>query len=145
MEYLSLDLKIALASVFVQVLLSFYAALAMGVARTRAVRDGRMPPEHVALDSNACPEDVRKLGNNLADQFEFPVLLYSAVAFAAIFDAASMPFALACVGYVVTRILHRFIHVNANDVRARFQVYMAGLFLLFLAWVFLAMGLWGQV
>ncbi len=145
MEYLSLDLKIALASVFAQVLLSFYAALTMGIARARAVSDGRVSADEVAIDSNAYPDDVRKLGNNLATQFEFPVLLYSAVAFAAIFDAASMPFALACVGYVITRVLHRFVHVNANDVRARFQVYMAGLALLFLAWIFLAMGLWGQV
>ncbi len=145
MEYMALDVKLAVFAVFAEVALTFYAAIAMGIARMRAVRDHKVSLEDVAVDTSAYPEDARKLGNNLANQFEFPVLLYVAVILASIYDAASMPFALSCLAYVVTRIHHRLIHVTSNKVQVRFQVFLAGLFFLFSAWVFLAFGLMGEI
>ncbi len=145
MEYLSLDLKIALAAVFIEVGLTFYAAVTMAVVRVRAIRDTGIELSQIALDSTAYPRAALKYGNNLNNQFQFPMLLYVAVIFASLYDAASMPFALACLGYVVTRLHHRIIHVGSNNVRLRFQIFLTGLVLLFLAWVFLALGLLGDI
>ena len=145
MEYMSLDIKLALIAVFVQVALTFYAAVTMGIARVRAVRGQAVSMGDIALDSTAYPDETRKYGNNLANQFEFPVLLYVAVILASLYDAASMAFALSCVAYVVTRLHHRLIHVGRNKVALRFQVFLAGLVFLFMAWVFLALGLLGEI
>ncbi|MFQ5437657.1 MAG: MAPEG family protein [Paracoccaceae bacterium] len=145
MQYLPLDLKIALVSVFLQVGLTFFAMIRVALLRVRAVKSGAAKIGDIALSSAHYPEAARRHGNNLANQFEFPVLLYVAVILAAQFNVSSMPFALACLAYVVTRILHRFIHVTTNDVVQRFQVFLTGIVLLALAWLFLIMGFFGVI
>jgi len=145
MEYLSLDIKIEVVAVFVQVALTFYAAATMGWVRLRAIRDDDIPLADIAVDSNAYPTRARQYGNNLNNQFQFPVLLYVAVILASLYDASSMPFALACLGYVVTRLHHRLIHVGKNRVTIRFQVFLVGLVMLALAWVFLGLGMLGEI
>ena len=141
MQHLPLDLKIALVCVFLQAGLTFYAAVRMGMVRVRTIREQGIKLRDVALDGRAYPEAARQQANNLSNQFEFPLLMYVAVVLAAVLEASSMPFALALVGYVITRFQHRMIHVGTNRVHRRFQVFLAGLGLLFLAWVFLALGI----
>ena len=141
MQYLPLDLKIVVVCVFLQAGLTFYAVVRMATLRVRAVKAGDVRLAEIALQTHGYPDEARQHANNLANQFEFPVLLYVAAAFAAIFEASSMPFALACLGYVVTRFHHRLVHVTSNNVVHRFQVFLLGIALLFLAWVFLGLGL----
>jgi len=140
MQYLPLDLKIVVVCVFLQAGLTFYAAVRMAIARARAVKAHEVRLADVALQTNSYPEHARQHANNLSNQFEFPILLYVAAVFAALFEASSMPFALACMGYVVTRFHHRFIHVTSNNVIYRFQSFLLGVVFLFMAWVFLALG-----
>ena len=143
MEYLTLDLRIALATVFAQVALTFWAVARMGLARLRAVSQKEVRLGEIALSSEPYPEEAKKHANNLSNQFEMPTLMYVAVILAAIFDASSMPFALALIAFVVTRFLHRFIHVTTNDVRNRFSAYLAGIVALLVAWLFLGLGFLG--
>lgn len=141
MEYMPLHLEIALISVFAQVALTFYAVLRMGMVRLRSIRDYEISLHLIAIDSSNYPDDARKHANNLANQFEFPILLYVAVMLAVVFDVSSMLFALSCAGFVISRYMHRFIHVRRNNVRVRFMVFSVGLGMLALAWIFLGYGL----
>ncbi len=136
-----IDLKLSLIAVFFQVALTFYAAISTALARLRAIKEHDIRLADVALNSRAYPDAALKHGNNLSNQFEFPVLLYVAVVLALVLEASSMPFALACLGYVVTRLHHRIVHVTANDVRHRFVVFLVGIILLALAWAFLLLGI----
>lgn len=140
-DYVPIDMQIAIVCVFVQAALTFYAVFRMGVVRIRSIRQHNIRLSDIALDSRAYPAEALKHSNNLANQFEFPVLLYVGVMLATVFDASSMPFALACVGFVGSRVWHRMIHVRSNNVIMRFKVFLAGIVLLFLAWIFLALGL----
>jgi hypothetical protein len=140
---LSLDLQIALIAVFIQVLLTFWAAVSMAQARVQAVQSRAVGLRQIAIDSTAYPEGARQRANNLSNQFEFPILLYAAVALAAAFGASSIPFALACLAFALARIWHRMIHVGSNNVVMRFKVFLGGIVCLFAAWVFLALGLFG--
>lgn len=141
MEYMPLHLEIALISVFAQVALTFYAVLRMGMVRLASIRDYEISLHSIAIDSSNYPENARKHANNLANQFEFPILLYVAVMLAVVFDVSSMPFAISCAGFVISRYFHRFVHVRRNNVRIRFVVFLAGIGLLALAWIFLGYGL----
>lgn len=140
---LSLDLQIALIAVFIQVALTFWAAASMAQARVAAVQSRAVGLRQIAIDSGAYPEEARKRANNLSNQFEFPVLLYAAVALAAGFGASSIPFSIACLAFALARIWHRLIHVGSNNVVMRFKVFLGGLACLFAAWLFLALGLFG--
>ncbi len=145
MDYMPIDLQIAIAMVFLQAGLTFYAVIRMAFVRVRSIKEHHLRLADIAIDTGAYPDEARKYSNNLANQFEFPVLLYMAVVFAAVFDASSMPFALACVGYVATRFMHRFIHVRSNNVVKRFKVFLAGIVFLALAWVFLGLSIYDVI
>jgi hypothetical protein len=134
---MTLELKLALFAVFAQVALTFYAVLRMGFVRLAAIKHQRIPLGDVALNSSNYPKHAIKHGNNLANQFEFPVLLYTAVLLAILLDVVPMSFAIACIGFVITRYAHRFVHVTKNDVRVRFLLFLLGIFLLAVAWVIL--------
>ena len=141
MLYMPLDLKIAVFSVFAQVLLTFYAVIKVGLSRIAAIRRHDIRLSDVALDASSYPEFARRHGANLSNQFEFPILLYVGVMLAVLFDASSMLFAICCLAFVICRYYHRLVHVRSNQVVRRFQVFVAGIIMLFFAWVVLGFNL----
>lgn len=145
MEYYSLDQKLALLAVFLQVALTFYAVIRMGQMRIRAIKRDRIKLSEVALDMRRYPEIAQRYANNLTNQFESPILFYVVVLFAHVYDAANLLFACLCLGYVATRFVHRYIHVKGDNVVRRFQVYLAGIVLLGLAWLVLGISILGWI
>lgn len=81
------------------------------------------------LDYSAWPDDVVKVSNNIADQFESPVLFY--VACLALFqlNAVSAVVLVLAWLYVATRLVHGFVHVRSNHVPIRMRAFAAGLLL----------------
>lgn len=136
---MTLELKLALLAVFAQVALTFFAVIRMGIVRLNAIKAHKIPLGDVALSSTNYPKDALKHGNNLDNQFQFPVLLYVAVLFAITLEAVSMAFSLACIGFVITRFAHRFVHVTNNNVQVRFVLFLVGVIILSLAWVILGL------
>jgi len=141
MAYLPLDLKIALFAVLAQVFLTFYAAIRMGVKRLHAIRSREVKLADIEVNTHAYPDHTRRYGNNLSNQFEFPILLYVAVMLSVEFNASSLPFAIACLAFVITRYYHRLIHVRSDNVVRRFYAFLVGLGLLILAWLFLVINI----
>jgi len=141
MEYYSFDQNLALLAVFLQVALTFYAVIRMGQVRIKSIRRDRIRLSDVALDARRYPEDAQKFANNLTNQFETPILLYAVVLFAMVYDASSVVFAWLCMLYVITRYIHRFIHVTSNNVVRRFVVFLVGVLFLGLAWLVLGISI----
>ncbi|WP_342631573.1 MAPEG family protein [Marinobacter alkaliphilus] len=48
----------------------------LGVRKARAVKTGKVNRHQAALDNRVWPEEVVKVSNNIANQFEAPVLFY---------------------------------------------------------------------
>lgn len=117
--------------VLAQVVLTLGLGVALGLARLSAARRGEVKLREAALDSRAWPEDVRKLGNNYANQFELPVLFYVLSGLAIHLGQDHLGMAAAAWGFVVSRIAHTVIHIGRNVVVRRFQVF--GLGVVFLA------------
>lgn len=127
--------KIILITVFVQVFFTLWTIIAMGKGRVRAVKTTKLEMKDIALDSSRYPDDVLKLGNNMQNQFETPILLYVGVGMALSLGAVNWIMAAAAVAYIATRFRHRWIHVHQNRVRKRFMAYVYGLAALSIYWV----------
>jgi len=134
---------VALICVFLQVALTFWAVARMGWKRAAALKAGETSLGRVAIDSKAYPEKVVAFGNNAQNQFETPVLLYAVVALGIALQAMSWGLAFGAVVYTAARFLHRAIHLGNNNVIVRFNVFLAGLVGVFVAWVALAVTLLG--
>ena len=134
---MDLPLKIILITVFVQVFFTLWTILAMGMGRVGAIKTTDLTMKDVALDNKAYPDDVLKLGNNMQNQFETPILLFAGAAIA-LSVGANWVMAGAAVAYLATRFWHRWIHVRHNNVRQRFVAFVCGVGALSVFWIALA-------
>lgn len=126
--------KIILLTVFVQVFFTLWTIIAMGKGRVKAVQESDLTMKDIALDNKRYPDDVLKLGNNMHNQFETPILLYAGAGIALAVGAVNWVMAAAAVAYIGSRFWHRFIHVRHNIVGKRFLAYVFGLVALGVYW-----------
>lgn len=134
-------LSIALICVFLQVALTFLALVRMGQSRVASHVAKEVTYGDIALDTRNYPDGVRKVSNNVSNQFETPVLFYAVVAIAAATESANWPLAIGAVIYVASRYVHHMIHVGSNHVRKRFNAFLMGLIGLLIAWIGLGVAL----
>ena len=129
-----MDNEIIFLPVLVQILLTIIVFVALGVAKSRAVKLGQVDLDKRALHPEAWPDSVLKISNNINNQFETPVLFYTLAMMLWALDAVDV-FAMAFAwGFVATRIVHAYIHTGSNIVPARRRVFTIGcIFLLLLA------------
>ncbi len=118
-----------------QALLTLWAIMRMEIARVACLNAGGTTLSDVALSDRPWPEPIQKLQANVRNQFETPVLLFAGIAIALGGNVAGWGVAIFAWLYVVSRIVHRAIHVGSNDVRWRFCAYVAGLGALLGLWV----------
>ena len=124
--------------VMAQVLLTMIMIVWTGQVRTRALRQGRLRVRDIALDGQAWPDDVKKVSNNMHNQFETPLLFYVLCGVATYLGATGLLMTLLAWAYVATRIVHTAVHVTTNRVRHRFLVFSLGFAVLLVMWVALA-------
>jgi hypothetical protein len=121
--------------VLAQILWTLLVILALGSARVGALRARRITLKEIAVSSDAWPDDIKKLGNNVSNQFETPVLFYALAIMATLVGATNWIMVALAWLYVASRIGHTLVHAGANDVRLRFQIYIAGLAVLLGMWI----------
>jgi hypothetical protein len=115
------------------VFFTLWTILAVGLGRVKALETTDLTMKDVALDSKRYPEPVLKLGNNMQNQFETPILLYMGAA-VALSVGANWAMAGAAMAYIITRFWHRYIHVHHNNLRQRFMVFVFGIGALTVFW-----------
>lgn len=128
-------LSVLLICVFVQVALTFWAIASMGVVRVNSHKAREVSLGDVALDSGAYPKSVTPYTNNTNNQFQTPILLYTLVGLAAATAVSNWIMVVGAVMYILSRLMHRMIHVGSNNVNNRFMSYLVGLVGLAVGWV----------
>ncbi len=119
--------------VLVQIVLTIAVFISLGIAKSKAVKLGQVDLEKRALHTDAWPDYVLKISNNINNQFETPVLFYALVLMLWALDAADVYAMAFAWGFVATRIVHVYIHTGSNIVRIRRAVFTVGcVFLLLL-------------
>ncbi|MFC0134466.1 hypothetical protein CR105_10245 [Massilia eurypsychrophila] len=103
----------------------------LAVRKAQAVRMKRVNLKQTALDHSAWPDDVVKVSNNIANQFETPILFYIVCLALSQLNAVSATVLMLSWLYVATRFVHGFVHVRSNRVPIRLRAFAAGLLILF--------------
>lgn len=109
-----------------QVFLTVVIYIALAVAKSRAVKKGLVDLERRALHSDAWPENVQQINNNIRNQFEAPVMFYVLVIVLYQLNAAGAVAQTLAWLFVLSRILHAHIHTGSNYVPVRRPIFMFG-------------------
>lgn len=116
--------------VLFQVLLVFAVFVFLGIAKIRAMRAGGVDPKETALNTKAWPENVVKISNNIANQFETPVLFYVLAVIMYLTNSVNGISLGLAFFYVLSRYVHAYIHVTSNYVPYRYKAFLVGVFIL---------------
>jgi hypothetical protein len=128
-----------LLPVFVLVGLTLALALWMGYERNRAIYAKEIRIKDMALTKENWPERAKQISNAYQNQYELPVLFFILVAFAMITRKADLIFVVLSWVFVISRLVHAYIHTTTNRVPRRFFAYLVGLVVLVIMWVYFAL------
>ena len=133
-----MSIQAILMPMFAQVALTFVLLFWMTILRLRVIRKGEVRPQQVALREPAWPPHVIQVGNAFHNQLELPMLFYVLIAFILITKAEDALLLILAWIFVLSRIVHAFIHTTGNVVDRRFMAYSVGVLVLLLMWVIFA-------
>jgi hypothetical protein len=112
--------------VLVQVLLTMAIYIKLNAAKRKAASRGEVDEARRALDDDAWPDSVRKINNNIRNQFEVPVLFYVLAFTLAGLNAVSYTSLVVAWLFVLSRITHAYVHTGSNYVPLRRRIFMFG-------------------
>ncbi len=124
--------------VLVQILLTVVGFMLMGVQKAKAVKANDVDMTKTALNNDAWPEYVMKVTNNVRNQFQVPLLFYVICFVFYSINAVTTTVLYLAWAFVITRIIHAYIHMSSNYVPARFRVFTLGFVILVVMTVFAA-------
>ena len=137
-----MSIQFALAPLFFQILLVFGLMIWMAKERQTALRRGDVHHRDIALREPKWPPKALQVANSFSNQFEIPVLFYVVTILASLTRQADFLFVLLSWVFVTLRYIHAFIHTTSNRVARRGLVYGAGVVILLVLWIVLALRLY---
>jgi hypothetical protein len=130
-----MTIQMILLPLFVEVTLTFVLWFWMAVARRQVFVNRTVHPREIALGQQNWPEKVAQVSNSFRNQFELPVLFYVLTILSIITRHADVIFVVLAWVFVLSRIVHAYIHVTSNQVMQRGAVYGIGAIVLIVMWV----------
>jgi hypothetical protein len=127
-----------LLPLLVEVGLTFALLLRLGSVRARAVREGQVRLDEIALGEKAWPGPVLQVSNAFDNQFQLPVLFYALTALVLVTGTAGTVFVVLAWIFVLSRLVHAAIHIGSNVVMLRFRAYLVGVVVLVAMWTLFA-------
>ena len=131
-----------LIPVFLHFLLVAIVGLRLGQARFQSVSSGETKRADIVLDGRKWPERVRQISNNFDNQFQAPMAWYACVALLITTGFVDNVQVVLAFGFLVSRVIHSFIHITTNKLPDRFYAFIAGLFCLCGMWAWFALRLY---
>jgi hypothetical protein len=127
-----------------QVALTYVVYVVLGFRRRQAVRSHGATPKNFRLRTTE-PEASATAANNLSNQYELPVLFHVACLCLYVTQGVSDVTLLLAWLFVLSRIVHAFIHLTSNRVSWRGLVFGVGYVLLGVLWLCFALHVAGAV
>lgn len=109
-----------------QIFLTLTMFVMLGARKARAVRSGKVNRRQAALDNRVWPEEVVKISNNIANQFETPVLFYVLCLVIYSINAASTVAVVLAWLFALSRWTHAYVHIGSNYVPLRLRLFLFG-------------------
>jgi hypothetical protein len=133
-----MQIQFILAPLFVQVALTFALMFWMAFSRAGALKQRQTTLGQIALGQPNWPERCQQISNCYNNQFQLPMLFYVLTILSIITKHADFLFVIMAWLFVLTRIVHAYVHTGTNFVRHRFNAFAAGVFILLIMWVIFA-------
>lgn len=116
--------------VLAQIFLTLILFIILGVRKAKAVKAGEVNRQQAALNNQVWPQDVVKVSNNIANQFETPVLFYVlCLVMHSINSVGLIAIGLAWL-FALSRFAHAYVHIGSNYVPMRLRLFLVGCFVL---------------
>jgi hypothetical protein len=116
--------------VLAQIFLTLIMFIILGVRKAKAVKAGEVNRQQAALNNQVWPQDVVKVSNNIANQFEAPVLFYVlCLVLYSINGVGIVAIGLAWL-FTLSRFAHAYVHIGSNYVPMRLRLFLIGCFVL---------------
>lgn len=112
--------------VLAQIFLTLIMLIVLGARKSKAVKAGDVNRQQAALNNRVWPEDVVKVSNNIANQFETPVLFYVLCLVLYSIDVAGMIAIVLAWMFVLSRFAHAYVHIGSNYIPMRFRLFLIG-------------------
>lgn len=122
----SMSSRLLLWPLTAHVLMTLLLFVRLSIVKSRARRAGVVDLEAAALDNDVWPADVRKVANNIRNQFQVPVLFYVTVFALIELDAIDWPAVVLSWAFVVSRLAHAYVHTTRNVVPVRRGIFSFG-------------------
>lgn len=116
--------------VLAQIFLTLIMFITLGVRKAKAVKASAVNRQQAALNNRVWPEDVVKVSNNIANQFEAPVLFYVLCLVLYSINAADMVAIGLAWLFALSRFAHAYVHIGSNYVPMRLRWFLLGCFVL---------------
>lgn len=111
----------------------------LGLRRRSAVKAGKIRQSQFRENYTADePAESLVVRNNLANQFELPVLFYACSITLFVAQADNLPAVILAWIFVASRYAHTFVHVTSNNLRYRSPLFAIGYIALAGMWGWLA-------
>jgi hypothetical protein len=121
---------------FAMVLLTAVVLRILFRSRVRAVREGALTPAYFrTFQGSVEPDYAAKPSRQFKNLFEAPVLFYAACLAAMATDTASLIVEVLAWAYVALRLVHTYVHLGGNRLRARVPVYFGSWVVLVALWL----------
>ena len=130
-----MPIQFVLLPLFVQVALTFVLLFWMGRSRLGAIKRKETRITEVALGQPNWPPKVQQISNCYANQYQLPILFYVLTTLAIITRDANLLFVVLAWAFVLTRLLHAYIHTGINNVPGRFYAFLGGAIILLAMWI----------
>ena len=133
-----MSIQFILLPLFVQVALTFALMFWMAFSRAGALKRKETRMADVALGQSNWPPKVQQISNCYHSQFQLPLLFYVLTILVIITRHADVVFVVMAWLFVLTRLVHAYIHTGTNYVPHRFNAFALGAVILLAMWVIFA-------
>jgi hypothetical protein len=116
--------------VLAQVFLTLLMFIILGMRKAKAVKAGEVNRQQAALNKQVWPQDVIKVSNNIANQFEAPVLFYILCIVMHSINAVGLVAIVLAWLFALSRFAHAYVHIGSNYVPMRLRLFLVGCFVL---------------
>lgn len=116
--------------VLAQVFLTLALFIILGVRKIKALKSGGVDRGKAALNNREWPVDVIKVSNNIANQFEAPILFYVLCLVLYSMNVVSVAAVVLAWLFTLSRCAHAYVHIHSNHVPMRFRLFMVGCLIL---------------
>lgn len=123
-----------LYAMFALVLLSLGVAFRMLFLRVKAIKTGQVRISQFRLNTGEMPAEITQAAKNYSNLFEIPVLFYIAGTITIAMNVESTAMVIFAWLFVVSRLIHSWVHLTYNNVIHRMWAFMAGNVCLVIIW-----------